>query len=331
MSELRRDPISGRWVILTPDHSRRPADFTPPAAPIVDASACPFCEGREAIAGDELLAWRTNNSQPNTPGWQVRVVPNREPALRVEGDLGQASDGLFQRHGGLGAHEVIIESPRHSDSWSTMSEEAIGRVLWAWRVRIEDLQRDFRLRSFVIVKNHGAAAGARQDHAHSQLVAYPFPPSVIESELARGMQHFAATQQCLFCDVIREEAALNQRVITADEQVIVLAPFAPRVPFETWVVPREHAPHFHSASEGLLQAVAKHLRDLIRRLDAALLKPPFNLWVHTAPISDAAREAFHWHIEVLPRLRPVSGVEWGSGVRVNPIPPEEAAQVLRDS
>jgi UDPglucose--hexose-1-phosphate uridylyltransferase len=139
MAELRRDPITGRWVILAPEHTRRPRDFTPLPSPPSDASGCPFCEGREHLAGRELLAWRPQGTGPNTPGWDVRVVANREPALRVESDLGSPIDGLFQRFGNLGAHEVIIESPRHDHTWSTLAPEALQRVLWAWRERIRDL------------------------------------------------------------------------------------------------------------------------------------------------------------------------------------------------
>jgi UDPglucose--hexose-1-phosphate uridylyltransferase len=285
--------------------------------------------GQESLAGRELLASRPGGSAPNGPGWDVRVVANREPVLRVESALGESIDGMFQRFGDLGAHEVIIESPRHEATWPTLRAEEIARVLWAWRERIRDLKRDPRLRSFVVVKNHGAAAGAKLEHAHSQLFAYPFAPPGVEIELAAARRHFENVEHCVFCDLIACELALNQRVIGADDQTMTLAPFAPRLPFETWVLPRAHAAQFEESSEALLLAMATRAQDLVRRLDATLQKPPFNLVLHTAP--DGAREqaAFHWHLEIVPRLGPASGVEWGSGVYVNPVPPEEAADVLR--
>jgi UDPglucose--hexose-1-phosphate uridylyltransferase len=329
MSELRRDPITGRWVILAPEHTRRPRDFTPLPSPPSDASACPFCEGREHLAGWEVLAWRPQGTAPNTAGWDVRVVPNREPALRVESDLGRPIDGLFQRFGNLGAHEVIIESPRHDLTWSTLAPDALQRVLWAWRERIRDLKRDVRLKSFVVIKNHGAPAGGRLDHPHSQLFGYPFAPPALDLELLSAKRHFDNAERCVFCQLMERETEMNQRVITADEHTVLLSPFAPRAPFETWVLPHAHAAQFEDASDTLLFAMAARLHDLATRLDRTLFKPPFNLVLHTAP--DNVKASFHWHLEVVPRLGPVSAVEWGTGVYVNQVPPEEAAQVLRDA
>jgi UDPglucose--hexose-1-phosphate uridylyltransferase len=331
MAELRRDSITGRWVILAPDRTRRSRDFMPPKDGAPDMGTCPFCEGKEALAGWEVLASRRNGSVANAPGWDVRVVPNREPVLRVESALGESIDGMFQRFGNLGAHEVIIESPRHEATWPTLTADEIARVLWAWRERIRDLKRDTRLRSFVVVKNHGAAAGAKLAHPHSQLFAYPFAPPGVEIELAAARRHYDNVEHCVFCDLIEREVALNQRVIGSDGQTITLAPFAPRLPFETWVLPRAHAAQFEESSEALMLAMAARAQDLVRRFDVTLQKPPFNLVLHTAP--DGAREqaSFHWHLEIVPRLGPASGVEWGSGVYVNPVPPEEAADVLRSA
>lgn len=330
MAELRRDPITGRWAILAPEQTRRPRDFTPPPSPPQDPASCPFCEGREQIAGREVLAWR-NGTQPNEPGWDVRVVPNREPALRVESVLGDAVDGLLQRFGNLGAHEIIIETPRHDATWSTLSPENISRVLWAWRERIRDLKRDTRLKSFVVVKNHGAAAGAKLDHAHSQLFAYPFAPPALDLELMSAKRHYVNVERCVFCQVIAREKEMNRRVIAADDDTVALAPFAPRSPFETWVLPTAHASYFEDASDALLLAVATRLHDVSRRLDVTLLAPPFNLVLHTAPMGEDARTSYHWHLEIVPRLGAVESVEWGTGVYINQVPPEEAAQVLRDA
>jgi UDPglucose--hexose-1-phosphate uridylyltransferase len=348
MSEIRRDPIRGGWVIVVPERTRRPQDFAFPetrraglpddggpgdagqSSDPADAPTCPFCEERERIAGWELLAWRPGQGAPNTPGWQVRVVANREPALRVESDLGPGGDELFPRFGGLGAHEVIIESPRHTDVWPTMAPDAVARVLWAWRERMRDLKRDFRLRSFLVVKNHGPAAGAKIDHPHSQLLAFPFVPPVLDRELQAAAGHFEHARSCVFCDVIAEEIQLNLRVVVQDGGALALTPFASRVPFETWVLPRLHEARFEDASDAVLLSVASRVQDVLRRLAATLRNPPFNLVLHTAPV-ESHGASYHWHIEIAPRLAAVSGLEWGSGVFVNPVPPEEAAAVLRES
>jgi UDPglucose--hexose-1-phosphate uridylyltransferase len=329
MSELRRDSITGRWVILAPERTRRAQDFTPAMQAFPPMRVCPFCEGQEALAGREVLAWRPEGSAPNGPGWEVRVVPNREPILQVESALGDATDGMFQRFGNLGANEVIIESPRHDAKWTTLAPESLMRVFWAWRERIRDLKRDSRLRSFVIVKSRGAAAGAKLEHPHSQLFAYPFAPPGVEIELAAARRHYDNVEHCVYCDLIARELDLNQRIVSADEHTLTLAPFAPRLPFETWILPRAHAAQFEDTSDALLLAVAHRVQDVVRRFDAILQRPPLNFVLHTAPDGRVDRLAYHWHMEIVPRLGPASGVEWGSGVYVNPVPPEEAVEALR--
>ena len=330
MSELRRDPVTGQWVVIAPERTRRPQDFQPQPVGAIDDDMCPFCEGQEAVAGRELLAWRAAGSPPNGRRWQVRVVPNRDPALRVERAAGEASDPLFQSLGGLGAHEVVIESPEHRATFATMTPEAVGRVLWAWRERIRDLRRDTRLTTFVVVKNVGAAAGATLDHAHSQLLALPVVPEHLRSELTGAQAHYAQTKRCVFCDVMAEEVTRGRRVISADDQSVAFAPFASRVPFETWVVPLEHHAVFEEASDATLTAVGARLQDVVRRLDVTLVSPPHTILLHTAPVGED-RAVYHWHLEVIPRLVPVSGLAWDGGVYVNAVPPEEAAEVLRNA
>jgi UDPglucose--hexose-1-phosphate uridylyltransferase len=329
MSDLRRDPVTGRWVVIAPERTRRPQDFRPIPVGAIGGDLCPFCEGQEAIAGRELLAWRDPGSAPDGPGWQVRVVANREPALRVESTLGDAADPLFQSLGGLGAHEVVIESPDHRASFATMTGEGVWRVLWAWRERMRDLRRDTRLRSFVIVKNVGAAAGALLDHSHSQLLALPLVPQHLRDELEGANEYHTRHARCVFCDLIAEELTRGRRVIAEDAGAVALAPFASRLPFETWIVPRDHNAAFDDASEATLKAVAERLQDMARRLHVALTSPPYTLLLHSAPVGEGSA-AYHWHLELLPRLTPVSGLAW-DGVYVNAVPPEEAAEVLRQA
>ena len=327
MSDLRRDPVTGRWVVIAPERARRPQDFTPQPVGAIGGDMCPFCEGQESVAGRELLAWRDPGSAANGPGWQVRVVPNRDPALRVEDRLGETTDLLFQSLGGLGAHEVVIESPDHRASFATMTGEAVGRVLWAWRERMRDLRKDTRLKSFVVVKQVGAAAGALLDHSHSQLLALPLVPQHLGNELTGAHGYHVQQKRCVFCDLIAEELTLGRRVISEDAGAVALAPFASRVPFETWVLPRDHQSGFENASDATLTAVGARLQDAVRRLHVTLVSPPYAVLLHTAPVGEGAA-VYHWHLEVLPRLTPVSGLEW-DGVCVNPVPPEEAADLLR--
>ena len=328
MSELRRDPITGRTVIIAPERlpGTRIWRASPPQP--IDEGLCPFCEGHEHLAGRELLAWRPSGQSYNGPGWQVRVVPNRLPALRVESQYAEPNGALFQTLGGLGAHEVIIESPYHRADWSTMTADQIRIVLWAWRERMRDLRRDFRLKTFLVVKNVGARAGATLDHPHSQLLALPFVPLHLDDELAAARERERTSQRCAFCLVIEDEMARDIRVIGSDADTIAISAFASRVPFETWILPRRHLAAFEDECDECLLAIAARIRDTIQRLHNALKSPPYSVLLHTAP---AGETSYHWHIEIIPRLAPASGLAWDGGIHINPVAPEEATRALRDA
>ena len=187
----------------------------------------------------EVLAYRHNGGPPNTPGWELRVVPNKFPALQVEGTLDREGEGLFDRMNGIGAHEVIIETPDHDKTLSTMTEPEIERVLWAYRERVLDLKRDIRFRYILVFKNHGAPAGATLEHSHSQLIALPIVPDYVKDEIEGARQHFTSKERCVFCDIVRQETAAGRRVIHENAEIVALAPYAPRFPFETWLLPQE--------------------------------------------------------------------------------------------
>jgi UDPglucose--hexose-1-phosphate uridylyltransferase len=328
-TEIRRDPITGRSVVVDLGAFKRRDDFDLEPARFDDApSACPLCEGREADAGQEILAWR-EVGPANVPGWSVRVVPNRNPTLRIEGGMDIRGDGLFETRDGLGAHEVIVESPLHDPPLHLLEPDRLWRVLWAWRTRMQDLKRDSRFTSIVIVKNHGRAAGARIDHSHSQLVAYPIIPPALAEEVKGSSRHHDATGRCIFCDVVGEESRDGRRIIY-DQEIIAYAPFASRVPFETWLMPREHSPRFEDASDRSLELLAAAIRDVMSGIDWALECPAYNLVLHSAPLTGEADDSFHWHLELLPRVTRYSGLEWASGMWRNPVAPEEAAKILRE-
>jgi UDPglucose--hexose-1-phosphate uridylyltransferase len=330
MPELRKDPITGRWVVVSTERQKRPNDFTLHRADVIGREHCPFCVGHEAMTPPEVLAYRQNGSAPNAPGWDLRVVPNLFPALRVEGTLDRRGEGMFDRMTGIGAHEVVIETTDHDKTFATMSEPEIARVLWAFRERVHDLKNDIRFRYILLFKNQGAGAGATLEHGHSQLIALPIVPNFVREELDGARRHFHDKERCVFCDIIRQEIAAGTRVIHENRDVVALSPYASRVPFETWVLPRSHASRYEDAPREIIDSLAGMLKSLVARLDRALEKPPFNLIVHSAPLSEDVNQYFHWHVEVMPRISRVAGFEWGSGFYINPTSPEEAAQVLRD-
>jgi UDPglucose--hexose-1-phosphate uridylyltransferase len=328
-TELRTDPITGRIVAIDLEPFKRRDDFELEPVRLEDApSECPLCEGREADAGPEILAWR-EGGPANVPGWSVRVVPNRHPMLRIEGEASVRSRDLFESRDGLGAHEVIVETPIHDQPLHTLDPDHLWRVLWAWRTRIQDLKRDTRFASIVIFKNHGRAAGARLDHSHSQLTAYPMMPPAMSDKLRGAARHLSKTGRCIYCDVIAQELIEGSRIISDQSAILAIAPFASRVPFETWLMPRDHSPRFEEATDETLHLLAAQLKSVMARIDWALERPACNFVLHTAPLSGEGDTAFHWHLEILPRVTRFSGLEWGSGVHRNPVSPEEAARALR--
>jgi UDPglucose--hexose-1-phosphate uridylyltransferase len=330
LPELRRDPITGRWVIISTDVERRPSDFAQDHAPPRGDRPCPFCAGNEARTAPEVLAYRDGGG-PNQAGWRLRVVPNKFPALRVEGELKRQGEGIYDRMTGIGAHEVLIETPDHIVNQAELSEQRIEDLFWAYRDRILDLRRDRRLRYILLFKNHGAAAGSSLDHTHSQLIALPVVPKRVQEEIAGARQYFKLRERCVFCDIIHEELSARKRVVLENDAFVVIAPFASRFPFETWLLPKQHGNDFASLGDAELLLCARALGDALKRTRQVLSDPPYNFIIHTSPLKDHEEEVVHWHLEIMPRLTRVAGFEWGSGFYINPTPPEEAADFLRNA
>jgi UDPglucose--hexose-1-phosphate uridylyltransferase len=332
MPELRKDPVVGRWVIISTERSRRPTSFVP-VTHEKTSHFCPFCAGNEDKTPPEVFALRPQGGVADGPGWTVRVVPNKFPALQIEGTLDRRGEGLYDKMNGVGAHEVVIETPDHEQEFADLPVEHIEQILNAYRERALDLHRDPRLRYVLIFKNHGARAGATLEHSHTQLIATPIVPKILQEELDGGRRYFELKERCVFCDIIQQETGENdgRRVVSTSERFLVIEPFAPRFPFETWILPRQHDASFPVLTDiGELRDLAVTLKDTLQRLNRALDRPPFNFVIHTAPVSEGEVEYYHWHLEIIPTLTRVAGFEIGSGFHINPTPPEDAAQYLRE-
>lgn len=330
MPELRKDPITGRWVIIAGDRAKRPTDFArPPARPGTEGF-CPFCYGNESKTPPEILAFRSEGA-PNTSGWTVRVVPNKFPALGIEGDLDRVGEGVYDKMNGIGAHEVIIETPRHDQTLASLPTKNIEDVLWAFRDRMLDLRKDSRFRYILVFKNHGNDAGASLEHSHSQLIALPIVPGSIREQVTGAQQYYEYKERCIYCDIIRQEMESKVRVVSDNEDFVTLSPFAPRFPFETWIFPKRHEAFFEQSSPRNLENMAKALKSLLTRTDTVLDCPSFNLVLQSAPLRESHTESFHWHIEYMPRLSRIAGFEWGTGFYINPMAPEQAAKYLREA
>lgn len=330
MPELRKDPIIGRWVIISTNRGKRPTSFGEPLHK-TDGRFCPFCYGNEKVTPPEILAFRKNNSAPNTEGWSLRVVANKFPALEIEGVLNKRADGMYDKMNGVGAHEVIIETPHHDKTLSTLPIEKVENVFWAYRERIMDLKRDMRLKYVLIFKNEGISAGASLEHAHSQLIALPIVPKRVAEEMKGALLHYQHKERCIYCDIIHQELDARIRVVTENEDYVAISPFTPRFPFETWILPKGHHSSFEMMPRDLFSPLAAILQDTLKRIDKTLNVPPYNFILHTSPIGDEVNDHYHWHIELMPKLTRVAGFEWGSGFYINPTPPEEAAEFLREA
>ncbi len=338
MSEIRYDPLQDRWVIIAPDRSARPSDYGE-ATGAGSMDPCPFCPGKEHLTPPELWAIREPGSHPNGPGWSVRVIPNLFPALSRENGGAESRIGILRGRGGYGAHEVIIESPRHGDGLADLSRQHLAGVLAAFRIRLRVLQQDPRLKYALIFKNHRDRAGASLAHPHSQLIATPVIPQSIRRKLEAARRHLHRTGRCLVCSLLQAERDRKIRVIREEAGFIALSPHAARFPFEIFIAPVAHAHDFSVATDRQLENLAEVLQDMLQRLRRAADDPPYNFFLNTSPFSslslrgkDASRRrapVFHWHLEILPRQTAVAGFEWGSGFHINTASPEDCAERLR--
>ncbi|HEY3346491.1 MAG TPA: galactose-1-phosphate uridylyltransferase [Nitrospirota bacterium] len=340
MPELRKDPVIGRWVIISTERAKRPSDFAsanPPEDPGNSAN-CPFCPGNEGMTPPEILAYREPGTKPDKPGWFTRVTANKFPALRIEGELDRQGIGFFDMMNGVGAHEVIIESPDHSKRLEDMEDDQVIRVLKAYRERIEDLEHDPRFRYVLVFKNQGTAAGASLAHSHSQIIATPIIPKDVKEKLDCAKAFYDYKERCIYCDIIHQERKMGERAVLETERFFAFCPFAPRFPFEVWIMPKTHACAYTDIEPDELAELAGVMKTVLGRMARTLKNPPYNYIIHTAP-NRVPRKGhwhtlgndFHWHIEIMPRLTKVAGFEWGSGFYINPTPPEEAAKFLREA
>lgn len=258
-------------------------------------------------------------------------MPNKFPVLGIEGELNKQGEGLFDKMNGIGAHEVIIETPTHDKTLATMTEKEIEDVFWSFRDRMLDLKKDRRFRYILIFKNHGAAAGASLEHTHSQLIALPIVPKRVREEVNGAKNYFELKERCVYCDIIRQEREHGVRIILENKDFVITSPYAPRFPFEAHILPKVHDSCFEEAQSYEYESLAKITKNMIARMEKVLERPAYNLMIHTSPFGEERNDFYHWHIEVMPKLTKVAGFEWGTGFYINPTPPEEAAKFLREA
>jgi UDPglucose--hexose-1-phosphate uridylyltransferase len=330
MHELRKDPLLGRWVAVVSE-SMSPAEYNIHSAKTGESS-CVLCPGREKETPKEIAAIREGGR------WWTRVIPNFKPVLHVEGDLGRKGVGMYDKMNSIGAHEIIIESPEHITPPEDVGSEQMLRTIKTYRDRVVDLEKDQRLRYILIFKNSGKDAGAVYSHPHSEIMATPIIPKLIKEELDGAKQYYGYKERCIFCDIMREELRLGERVIYETKDFIAFSPFAPKFPFEFWVVPKRHCCAFQDIGDNEMEDLGLMLSTGLKKLRRVLGDASYNYVIHTAPNRIPRRnhwhtlgDDFHWHIEIMPRLFRKSGFEWGSDFYVLTTSPEDAAKYLREA
>jgi len=330
MHELRKDPLLGRWVAVMSD-SKSPGEYSFPSGNSEETS-CVLCPGREKETPLEIASIRDGSR------WLTRVIPNFKPVLHVEGDLGRKGVGMYDKMNSVGANEIIVDSPEHTKEPEDMGAEQVRRILRTYRERVADLEKDQRLRYILIFKNSGKGAGAMFSHPHSEIMATPIIPKLIKEELDGAKQYYAYKERCIFCDIMREESRVGERVISETRDFFAFSPFAPKFPFECWILPKKHACAFQDIEEGGIEDLSGMLLTVLQKMRKVLGDSPYNYFVHTAPNRIPRRnhwhtlgDDFHWHIEIMPRLHLTSGFEWGSDFYVLTTSPEDAANYLREA
>jgi UDPglucose--hexose-1-phosphate uridylyltransferase len=326
MSELRYDPLKQTWVIIASERAIRPIHYQRWEDPAMAAGAraCPFCPGKEDRTPPEIFAIRESGTAPNKPGWSVRVIPNKFPALAIESPQERRGRGIYDEVSGFGAHEVIVETPDDSLQMADFDLKQLRDVFFVYRERLKDLMRDDRLRYILLFKNYGVEAGASVCHSHSQIIGMPVTPNMVATELASCRDYYSRKERCLMCDIISQEVMEGGRVVINEEKFIVFAPFASSFPFQLNVVPKAHNHDFSTMD----------------RLKKVLNDPPYNCILHTSPPQIKRPEKpdywgsikmdYHWYLELIPRMTMLAGFEWGTGFHINPTSPEDAATFLRD-
>jgi UDPglucose--hexose-1-phosphate uridylyltransferase len=331
--EIRIDPLSGHRTIVADERSRRPGG-APGLSPSerspepIDPQRDPFAEGNEDRTPPELFAVRPGGGPPDTPGWKVRVVPNLYPALAPPGQAERGgevdeADGLFHSLPATGAHEVIINGPQPVLSLAELPVEQVAVAMDAWRERMRTHEQSAYVQ---LIVNERREAGASLPHTHSQLYALDFVPAAVARERERAGAYAARTMgQSLLGDLVAEEVRLRERLVAIDEEAVLMAPYASRLPFQLMLAPRRPVPRFEQ--DGPTGAALLHdgLTRLARHLGAS---PPLNMWVRTAP---RGAEHFAWRIDVLPRLTHLAGLELSTDLNLNIVAPEHAAALLREA
>jgi UDPglucose--hexose-1-phosphate uridylyltransferase len=330
MSELRQDRTTGVWVIVAPQRGQRPhvnaPAGRPPKLPRFDPS-CPFCPGNEA----QLPGIIAETQAAGAPGWSVRVVPNKFPAVRMRQEAKASGDSDHQARVASGAHEVIIESPWHNADLAGMTAAELAIVAGVYRERSRALLAQDGIETATLFHNHGRGAGASLAHTHAQIIALDFVPPRVAAMNDWSKRYYGEHGRCALCDELASELKMRKRIVEENERFAALVPFAAEVPYELWLVPKQHQASFTAIGDDELPAFAALLGRSLARLKAVLNDPPYNFAIDSAPKCEKAAPHLHWRLRIAPETAIWGGFELGAGLPINPSSPEDDAKRLRDA
>ncbi len=327
MPELRQNLITRDWVIIATERARRPDEFASPAEAAVRPeryrSDCPFCPGNEHLAPEET--YRLSGRD----GWQVRVIPNKFPALTAAGERRRRIQGIYRSMSAVGAHEVVIDHPRHDMTLALMDPDDVANVLRAYRQRFIHIRNDPRIEAIIVFKNHGLGAGTSLEHPHSQLAAMPIVPNQIRKRIEEAIRYMDDNGECVFCRTLEDELTAQTRLIHTSDHFAAFIPYAALSPFHTWIFPRRHSSSFDLIRDDELIDLASVLKTVLAKLYTGLNNPDYNFSIRTNPLQERESEYFHWYLSIVPRVTKAAGFELGSGMYINVGLPEESAAFLR--
>ena len=328
---LRRDPLNKIWVIFAPEKVNTIISKSSENEAGFDFD--PFVPGRETATGPDIL--RSSDPLYSQGGWSSRVFPAKNPLLKVEHDKNSRGHGLYDSMSRLGAHEVVVETPKSGVSLDQLSVEEIAAAIKIIFDRIADLRRDSRFRYISVTKNKGLAAGGMINHNYSEIKAFPFIPPFVRNKLDNCLEYYKAKERCLLCDIIDQELSDRKRIVCEHDSFVAICPYASRFPFETMILPKKHGRIMRENPVNAIGGFAKILKQTLAKLRTGLDSPAYSMVFHYLPVNsgseaEAESAAYHWHLEIIPRISVVTADSFENGVFVNPTLPEDAAEFLRN-
>ena len=336
-NEVRKDYLLNRWVVIAKERKRRPTDFVKKEEER-KVDVCPLCPGNEHMTPPAILVYLSSNGEIRKErdqngfrhkNWLVRVVPNLYPAFTPpdKEKVKVKESPVLAR--AFGHHEVLIESPRHDEHPGAARVSQLVHVINAYLDRLSDLSEKPYVKYVSIFRNHGRDAGASLSHAHTQLIATPFIPRILEEELGACKRFWTKNHECLFCDILGREKE-GPRFIWENTSFMVFAPWASVHPLEFWVFPKKHQSTLLDISQNDVKDLAETFRICFGGLKSMLNDPDYNFGFHMASRKEA-QDYYHWHLEVYPRLAIWAGFEKSTGMFINVVPPEDAAAELKET